>query len=144
MDKMKTHDQDPPVDLIWERHDRLWTCRVVLASGAVSAPSCPLEPEPVRGLRLPHKPGHGIFRSLGDRTTLLVVGDVELSAFCDAAKPRPTEEQLLDAMFDPDWMGCMVVGVALSVPDTTSWYHVKTLFSPNINTKSLEVVHDAK
>lgn len=141
---MQQHDQDPPVDVLWERAGRLWTCRLVLASGLVSASSCPLEPESVRGFGIPLKPGHGIFRVPGDPTTLLVVGDVEVSSFCDAAKPRPQDEQVVDSMYNPDWMGCVIIGVSLIIPDTSSWYHVRTLFLPNINAQSLEAAHGAK
>lgn len=139
---MFAHDQDPPVDVVWERHSRLWVCRLVFASGSTSCASSPLEPEPVNGLRHPLKPGHGVFRCPGQPTTLLVVGDAEVAAFCDAAKPRPDQDMILDAMFDPDWMGCLVIGVSLISPDTSSWYHIRTLFEPNINTKSLETSHE--
>mgnify|MGYP006382931145 FL=1 len=133
------YDENPPVDLVWERAERFWVCRTVFASGDLSAPSPLLEPEPVRGFPIPYKPGHGIFRAhLGTQDVLLVVGDVEVAGFCDAAKPRLLEADVVDAMHDPELLGCLVIGVVLNVPRTTSQYYVHHLFCPNINIKRME------
>lgn len=130
------YDENPPVDLVWEREGRFWVCRTVFASGDLSAPSPLLEPEPVRGFGIPYKPGHGIFRApLGSQDVLLVVGDVEVAGFCDAAKPRPLDAEVVDSMHDPDLLGCLVIGVVLNVPRTTDHYYVHHLFCPNINLK---------
>ena len=130
------YDDNPPVDLVWERRARFWVCRTVFASGDLSAPSALLEPEPVRGCEIPYRPGHGIYRApVGAQDILLVVGDIEVAAFCDAAKPKPSDEAVVDSMADPDLLGCLAIGVLLRIPDTTSWYHVQRLFCPNLNIK---------
>lgn len=124
------YDPDPMLDLEFELSGRVWLCRTVFASGLRSAPVA-LEPERLHGLPHPLQPGCGLFRLPGDGTYVLVAGDLEVTHFCDVAKPPPHQDEVLDALFDPEVLGFLLLAAKLR-PNTGLEYHLERLFTPSL------------
>lgn len=128
---MEFYDPDPLLELRWAPDGRYWRCCTVSACGVESGFSPPIEPiNPSPGtLRL--RPGEGVFIPPGYPLQGLVVGDVVLAEFCDVAKPRPTEEQLVEHTIDTlAGVPHLVLGVRLVTPHVAPYFHLASLFTP--------------